>query len=127
MVAQTTGFCSPAMLVPKKTGDHRLVIDYRHLNACSVKSIPLVLSVADIVAKMAGKRYFSSLDLASGYWQVSLAQESQDFTTFILPGDFMTWKWTVLPFGIHSGPASFCRLMAFVFTDFLQKGIPRCA
>jgi len=121
--SQATGFCSPAMLVEKKSGEQRLVIDYRHLNKCSRKAVSLVPTISDIIKKMAGKQYFTTLDMASGYWQIALAEDSQDFTTFVLPGDLTTWKWRCLPFGLHSAPSTFYNLVCHVFTDLLQQDI----
>ena len=58
---------------------------------------------------MAGSRYFSTLDLVSGYWQVPMSPDAQEKAIFATRGGL--WKWKVLPFGLTSAPATFQRLM----------------
>ena len=67
------------------------------------------LSKAELFAKMHGAKFFSTLDAASGFWQIPLAPESSDLTTFITP--FGRYRFTRLPFGITSGPEIFHRVM----------------
>ena len=61
---------------------------------------------------LAGSRYFSTLDLVSGYWQVPLSKEAQEKTAFVTRSGL--WQWKVLPFGLTSAPATFQRLMESV-------------
>lgn len=79
-------YASPVILVKKKTGDYRMCVDYRKLNAITVKDkYPLPL-IKEQIDKLGGYRYFTGLDLASGYYQVPLATESVEKTAFITRG-----------------------------------------
>jgi hypothetical protein len=99
-------FVSPIIMVKKKDGSYRPCIDFRKLNECTVKNHQLLPTIPDVANILARKRYFTSLDLASGYWQVGMNEASQDLTTFITP-DLGLFKWTKMPFGLTNAPASF--------------------
>ena len=66
---------------------------------------------------MAGKKFISTLDCFSGYWQVRLAEQSKDYTTFISP--FGIFRFKVMPFGLTNAPAHFSRVMNRIFYDYL--------
>jgi len=68
---------------------------------------------------LAGSKYFSTLDLLSGYWQVPLSPDAQEKAAFITRDGL--WKWKVLPFGLTSAPATFQRLMEQVFSGLHWK------
>ena len=117
------GFVSPILLVPKKDKTMRLCVDFRKLNEQTELSHQLFPKLDDVVSIVAGKKYKTSLDLASGYWQVGMAENSKDLTTFVLPTNPITyWKWEVLPFGLKSAPSTFQRLMNTVFADMISEG-----
>lgn len=67
-----SNYASPVILVKKKNGDSRLCVDYRALNAITVKDRYLLPNIDDQVSKLAGKKYFTSLDLAQSYHQVKI-------------------------------------------------------
>lgn len=69
IIAQSSApnFVSPVIMVKKKTGDYRLCVDYRKLNAATVKSHQLLPTIPDVANILANKRYFTSLDFCSGY------------------------------------------------------------
>ncbi|CAB3992853.1 Hypothetical predicted protein [Paramuricea clavata] len=69
---------SPIVLVRKKDGTWRFCIDFRKLNDVTVKDAFPLPQVADLMDNLAGHQYFSTLDLASGYWQVPVDESSQD-------------------------------------------------
>jgi hypothetical protein len=127
VIAQSTApnFVSPIIMIKKKDGSYRMCVDYRKLNECTVKHHQLLPTIPDIANVLAHKRYFSSLDLASGYWQVGMHKDSQELTTFITP-DLSTYYWRVLPFGLTNAPASFMRLMNAVLADFIAAGQVIC-
>jgi len=66
---------------------------------------------------MAQKKYVSTLDCFSGYWQIRLVEESKDYTTFISP--FGIFRFKVMPFGLTNAPAHFSRVMNRIFFDYL--------
>ena len=75
-------WASPIVLVRKKGGGIRFCVDYRRLNqATKLDEFPLP-RIDDTLDLLAGTRYFSTLDLAAGYWQVGMEQGSQEKTAF---------------------------------------------
>lgn len=78
-------YASPVLLVRKNNGKHRLCIDYRALNNKTVKERYPMPLIDDQVSRLAGKRYFSALDLASGCYQLPMSIESRHLTAFVTP------------------------------------------
>ncbi|WP_292992087.1 reverse transcriptase family protein, partial [Nitrosomonas sp.] len=77
--------------------------------------------IEDIFDKLKGAKVFSNLDLASGYHQVPLTEAASDASAFITPeGHF---QFNVLPFGIHSAPPAFQKMMEHVLKDCIQQNI----
>ena len=110
---------SPALLVSKKDGSSRLVIDYRKVNKiCVPNSYPLP-NIDDILAQLSGAKYFSKLDLKSGYHQIKLAEEDRPVTAFVT---FMgLYEFTKLPFGLSVAPSIFQSTMNRVLAGALYK------
>ena len=104
-----SNWSSPVVLVKKKDGSWRFCIDYRRLNAVTRQDA----RIDESLDALAGSRYFSTLDLTSGYWQVPLDSEAQERSAFVTRGGL--WKWKVLPFGLTSAPAMFQRMMEKIF------------
>ena len=107
-------WASPVVLVPKKDGTLRFCIDYRRLNAITWKDVYPLPRVDDILIAFGESKYFSSLDLASGYWQIELdedAKRKSAFTTYNGLFEFIR-----MPFGLCNAPATFQRLMQRVLS-----------
>ena len=112
-------YSSPAMLVPKKNGKLRLFIDYRQLNKQTVKSSWPIPSIEGIFDTLEGSSYFSTIDMSAGFYQVPMAEESQDFTAFSTP--FGSFKWLRMPMGLTGSPNTFQSLMESVLVGLIWK------
>ena len=116
----TSPFGAPVLLVRKKDGSMRLCIDYRRLNEITRKDrFPLPL-IEDLLERLVGARYFTKVDLRSGYYQVAVGEDSIQRTAFVTPeGSF---EWLAMPMGLCNAPSTFQRLM----TKAMGKLINRC-
>lgn len=110
-------WASPVVLVRKKNGKLRLCVDYRPLNKVTKKDRYPLPRIDDMLDSLGGAAWFTSLDLASGYWQVELDPKDREKTAFIT--QFGTFQFTVMPFGLCNAPATFQRLMDEVLRDLL--------
>ena len=107
------------MIVKKKDGTHRFCIDFRRLNAASEKDAYPLPQVTATLDKLRGAQYLSTLDLKNGYWQVPLTPESRPATAFTVPGRGLM-QFRVMPFGLHSAPATFQRLLNDILGSELE-------
>lgn len=75
----------PVVIVPKKDGSIRLCVDYRKLNTVSKSDSYPMPQVDELIDRLGGAKYISTIDLTKGYWQVPMAKDSQDKTAFTTP------------------------------------------
>uniref|UniRef100_A0A7I4YHH5 RNA-directed DNA polymerase n=1 Tax=Haemonchus contortus TaxID=6289 RepID=A0A7I4YHH5_HAECO len=110
-------WASPIVLVAKKDGTTRLCVDYREVNKVTKKDSYPLPPIDITLQNLLGKRWFTSLDLASGYWQVPLSERAKEISAFTTTsGQF---QFRVLPFGLTTAPAKFQRLMDKVLGDLI--------
>ena len=103
-------WCNAVVLVQKKDGTLRFCIDFRQLNACTKKDSYLIPKCPDTVESLVGARYFSTMDLKSGFWQVKVSEESCQYMAFMV-GSMGVYKFLRMPYGLCNAPATFQRLM----------------
>lgn len=107
----SSAWAAPIPFVRKANGTLRMCVDYRGLNAVTRKDRHPLPRVDDLLDRLSGATCFSSLDLASGYWQVPVAEELEHrhLTAFLANGEL--WEWNVMPFGLTGAPTTFQRMM----------------
>ena len=96
----------------KKDGSQRFCVDYREVNAATVKDAYPLPRIDDSLSALSGAKWFSTLDLASGYWQVPMDPASSGKAAFVTTSGL--YEWTVMPFGLTSSPSTFERLMELI-------------
>ena len=111
----TSPYGAPILFVEKKTGDLRMVVDYRALNKITVKNRYPLPRIDDLFDKLFGAQYFSCLDATSGFHQILLKAEDRPKTAFRTP--FGHYQYKVLPFGLTNAPGTFQAVMNNVFDD----------
>ncbi|GBG88314.1 hypothetical protein CBR_g46881 [Chara braunii] len=110
---------SPVLFVPKKGGTSRMCIDYRGLNAITVKKAEPLSRIDDLLDRVQGCRYFSKIDLKFGYHQIAIRLEDQHKTAF--QTRYGLYEFVVMPFVLCNAPGTFQHAMNRIFHDYLDK------
>ena len=112
-------WAAPLWIVPKKMDASgiqkwRVVVDYRKLNEVTIGDAYPLPRIEEILDQLGHSRYFTTLDLASGFHQIRVNPQDISKTAFCTPDGH--YEYTRMPFGCRNGPATFQRLMNSVLT-----------
>lgn len=112
-------YASPILLVKKKDGTDRLCVDYRELNSNIVRDqYPLPL-IQDQIDKLGTAKFFTTLDMESGFHQIPIEEESIEKTAFVTPdGQF---EYLTMPFGLCNSPSVYQRAINQALGDYKDK------
>ena len=103
-------WCNVVVLVRKKDSTLHFCVDFRHLNMWMKKDSYPLSCIREALESMVGLAHFSSMDFKSGFWQIKMAPESQQYTAFMV-GNLRFYEFTCMPFQLCNSPATFQHLM----------------
>ncbi|GBG91038.1 hypothetical protein CBR_g51771 [Chara braunii] len=107
------------LVMGQAEGTLRMCIDYRDLNAITLKNREPLPRIDDLLDRVQGCRYFSEIDLKSGYHQTAIRLEDQHKTAF--QTRYGLYEFVVMPFGLCNAPGTFQHAMNRIFHDYLDK------
>ena len=114
-------WASPVLLVKKKDNSNSMCIDYRPLNEVTIDDKMPMPRIDDIIDRLRGAHYFTTLDVAWGYWHIEMSPDSVEKTAFVTnEGHF---EWLVMPFGLKNAPATFQRIVQQILHKYSYKGV----
>lgn len=114
-------FASPIVVVRKKDGTVRLCIDFRKLNSQTIKDAYALPNLEEVFSTLTGSKWFSVLDLKSGFYQIGMEEADKCKTAFVCPLGF--WEFNRMPQGITNAPSTFQRLMERCMGDLNRKQV----
>ena len=120
IVKSKSPFASPIVLVRKKTGELRLCVDYRRLNALTIRGSWPLPRIDELINKLGTSTRFTTLDLADGYYQIPIRTDDRSKTAFNT--EFGLFEFTVMPFGLTNAPATFQQMMEEVLARHIEQG-----
>jgi len=108
---------SPVVIVTKKDGSNRFCIDYRKINNITITDAHPLPRIDDLLEQFEKAKWFSSIDLFSGYWQIAMDEKDKQKTAFT--SHLGLYEFNVMPFGLKNAPPTFQRMMNKVLKDWL--------
>ncbi|XP_064472866.1 uncharacterized protein LOC135387695 [Ornithodoros turicata] len=113
---------SPLVVAEKKgEGRTRMCIDYRRLNAITAANHQPIPRIDDVLDSLGPSRYFSALDITSGYWHVPTNRHDISKTAFVTPTGH--YEWLVMPFGLKNAPATFQRAVKAIIAKHNLRNV----
>jgi transposase InsO family protein len=110
---------APVLFVRKKEGTLRMCVDYRALNNVTIRNKYPLPRIDECFDRLAGARYFTKLDLKSGYYQVRVHPDDVDKTAFNTR--YGQFKFLVMPFGLTNAPPTFQTMMNDILRPYLDE------
>ena len=114
----TAPYASPVLFVQKHDGSLRFCVDYRKLNAITIRNRYPIPLIEEALARVVGCKYLTKLDIIAAFNKLRMHPDSEDFTTFTT--SFGAFKYHVLPFGLTGGPASYQQYMNDNLFEYLN-------